>query len=95
MIDGTLHLLVGPGEVDAPVLVLHHPAVDQNGVHVPAPGLERHVAERVEQRERHRRVLVLDEDDVGLLADLQAAEVVVAAECARPAPGGPLDDSRR
>ena len=43
-------------QVDADQLpvVLHHPAVDQHGVHVSALGLEGDVAVGVEQRERHR-----------------------------------------
>ena len=65
---------------------LHDPAVDHHGVHVAALGLEGDVAVGVQQRERHRRGVVLDQDDVGLLARLQAAEVV-AAEGVRPAAG--------
>ncbi len=43
-----------------------------HGVHVAALGLERHVAVGVEQRERHRRGVVLDQHDVGLLARARA-----------------------
>ena len=76
---------------DQPVLVLDHPAVDDHRVHVAPLGLERHVPVRVEQREGDRRVVVLDQDQVGLLARLQAAEVV-PLERLRPAAGGPVDD---
>jgi hypothetical protein len=45
------------GEVGADQLVpaLHDVAVDDDGVHVAALGLEGHVAVGVEQRERERR----------------------------------------
>ena len=44
------------------------------------------------QREHRRRAVVLDQHDVGLLADLEAAELVVHAEGLGAAAGGPLDD---
>ncbi|WP_329426752.1 hypothetical protein OG339_41980 [Streptosporangium sp. NBC_01495] len=38
-------------------------------------------------------MLVLDQDDVGLAARLQGAELTVTAEGARTAPGGPIDSA--
>ena len=87
-LDGAPHRgQVGP---DQPVLVLDHPPVHQDGVHVPALGLEGDVAVGVHQRERHRRGVVLDQHHVGLLPGLQAAQVVTA-QGAGTAPGGPVD----
>src|SRR5918993_5449643 len=93
VLDGRLDLAAHRRQVDADQLpvVLHHPAVDQHRVDVAALGLERDVPERVEQRERHRGGVVLDQDDVGLLAGLQAAEVG-PAEGGGAAAGAPVDD---
>src|SRR5690349_15047930 len=94
VVDRVLDLGPHRGEVDADQLagVLHDPAVDDDGVDVRALGLEDDLTDRVEQRERHRRVVVLDQDDVGLLAGLEAAQVAVAADGVRAAPGAPLQD---
>ncbi len=80
-------------QIDAqqPVLVLDDPAVHHDRVHIAALGLERHVAVGVEQRERDRRVVVLDQYDVGLPAGLQAAQIVTAERVRAPA-RGPGDD---
>ena len=71
--------------------MLDDPAVDHHRVHVAALRLEDDVAVRVEQREHHRRGVVLDQHDVRLLARLQAPGQRVQAERLRPAPGGPVD----
>src|SRR6202522_4363796 len=79
---------VGP---DQAVRVLDDSSVHQHGVNVAALRLEGHVAVGVQQRERDRRVVVLDENHVGLAARLEAAQVV-AAQRAGAAAGGPVDD---
>src|SRR4051812_37578590 len=91
VVDRRLDLRPHGRQVDPDQLavVLHDPAVDEHGVHVGPLGLEGDVPERVEQREGDGGGVVLDQDDVGLLARLQAAEVI-AAEGVRAAPGGPL-----
>src|SRR3954470_23918784 len=92
VLDGRLDLPAHGGEVDADELAasLHHPAVHDDGVHVTPLSLEGHVPERVQHRERHGGRVVLDQDDVGLLARLEAAEVL-APEGVRPAARRPLD----
>src|SRR3954463_12682059 len=93
VLDRRVDLPAYGSQVDADQLavVLHHPSVDHDGVHVATLGLERDVPVRVEQREGHGGVVVPDQDDVGLLARLEAAEVV-AAEGLRPASRGAFDD---
>ena len=84
VVDRVLDLPANRGKVDADqaVLALHDPAVHEHGVHVAALSLEHHVAVRVEQRERHGAMVVLEEHQVGFLADLDAAEVAVPNQCA-------------
>ena len=93
-LDGLLDRPAGRAEVDAdePALVLDHAPVDEHGVHVRALRLEGDVAVGVQDREHDRRVLVLDEHDVGLLALLEAADLPVLAQRLAAAAGRPVDD---
>src|SRR5436190_19215758 len=94
VLDGLLDRLAGPAEIDADelALVLHDAAVDEDGVDVGALRLEGDVAVGVQHREHDRRVVVLDEHDVGLLARLEAADQRVEAERLAAAAGRPVDD---
>src|SRR5262245_1995009 len=93
VVDRLLDHLPGLAEIHVhqAVVVLDHPAVHDNRVHVAPPRLEDDVAVRMEQREHHRRGVVLDQHDVRLLARLQAPGQRVHAQGLGPAPGGPVD----
>ena len=88
MVDSIVALRRGQVDADQLVVVLDDLAVDEHGVHVAAAGLVDDVAVRVQHREADRRVVVLDQHQVGLLADLDAADRRVEAEGLRAAPGG-------
>src|ERR1051326_3443069 len=70
VVNGLADGLPCPGEVNAEetVVVLHDPAIDHYRMHVSAPGLIHDVTVGVEQREHYRRVVILNQNEIGLFA---------------------------
>src|SRR5580700_4633228 len=91
--DGLTDDLAGLGEAGSSeaMVVLDHPAVDHDRVHIAPLRLEGDVPVGVQQREHDRGIVVLDEDDVSLLARLECPDDRVEAQRLRAAARGKVD----
>ncbi len=79
-------------EIDAGAVVLEDAAVDDDGVHIGGACLVHHVGVGVEDRRHGRRLVVLDQQQVGLLARGDRADGALHAERLRAAHGRHPDD---